>query len=60
MKHIKITDRIIIKQNAIVLEIVNNNGAKPASSHIIEDNIPVTEKIMYKINRKNSIIIIEF
>ena len=48
------------KQNAIILEILNNNGAKSISSHIIEDNIAVAEKIMYKINRKNSIIIIEF
>ena len=48
------------KQNAIILEILNNNGAKSISSHIIKDNMAETEKIMYKINRKNSIIIIEF
>ena len=48
------------KQNAIILEILNNNGANSISSHIIDDNMAVAEKIMYKINRKNSIIIIEF
>ena len=51
MKHIKIMDRIIIKQNAIVLEIVNNNRGKPVSSRSIEDNITPTVKIIYKINR---------
>ena len=48
------------KQNAIILEILNNNGANSISSHIIEDNMAVAEKIMYKINRKNSIIIMGF
>ena len=52
IKHTHTKNKIIKKQNAIVSEIVNNNGAKPTSSHIIEDNIPPTVKNMYKINEK--------
>ena len=57
IKHIHTKNKIIKKQNAIVSEIVNNNGAKPTSSHIIEDNIPPTAKNMYKINRTNMVIL---